>query len=112
MVVLEEFAKVGIDGVSIGSNDLTMLTLGVDRDNEKIAKDFNEMDPAVLWMLEQTIKKCQKLKLTSSICGQAPSDHPEFAEFLVNCGIDSISLNPDSVAKGCQQVAKAEKKRE
>ncbi len=109
VVILEEFAKVGIDGVSIGSNDLTMLTLGVDRDNEKIAKDFNEMDPAVLWMLKETIKKCQKLKLTSSICGQAPSDYPELTKKLVKWGITSISVNPDVINQTRQTIHTAER---
>ncbi len=109
VVILEDFAKVGIDGVSIGSNDLTMLTLGVDRDNEKIAKDFNELDPAVLWMLEQTIKKCRKLKLTSSICGQAPSDFPELTKKLVKWGITSVSVNPDVINEARQVIYEAEK---
>jgi len=109
VVILEEFAKVGIDGVSIGSNDLTMLTLGVDRDNERIAKDFNEMDPAVLWMLETTIKKCQKLKLTSSICGQAPSDYPELTKKLVKWGITSISVNPDVINQTRRTIYETEK---
>ncbi len=108
-ILLEEFVKVGIDGVSIGSNDLTMLTLGVDRDNEKISKDFNEMDPAVLWLLEQTIKKCRKLGLTSSICGQAPSDYPELTRQLVKWGITSISVNPDVIDATRQLIYEAEK---
>ncbi len=109
VVILEEFAKVGIDGVSIGSNDLTMLTLGVDRDNERIAKGFNELDPAVLWMLKETIKKCRKLKLTSSICGQAPSDYPELTKKLVKWGITSISVNPDVINETRQLIYEAEK---
>ena len=109
VVVLEEFAQVGIDGVSIGSNDLTMLTLGIDRDNEKIAEGFNELDPAVLWMLEQTIKKCRKLKLTSSICGQAPSDYPELTRKLVKWGITSVSVNPDVISQTRQTIYEAEK---
>jgi len=109
VVILEEFAEVGIDGVSIGSNDLTMLTLGVDRDNAKIAEDFDERDPAVLWMLEQTIKKCQKLGLTSSICGQAPSDFPKLTKKLVEWGITSISVNPDVIPQTRQIIYEAEK---
>jgi len=109
VVILEDFAKVGIDGVSIGSNDLTMLTLGIDRDNEKIAEGFDEMNPAVLWMLEQTIKKCRKLGLTSSICGQAPSDYPELTRKLVKWGITSISVNPDVINQTRQVIYEAEK---
>jgi pyruvate,water dikinase len=110
VVMLDEFAKVGIDGISIGSNDLTMLTLGADRDNERVAGDFNELNPAVLWMLEQAIKKARKLKLTSSICGQAPSQYPELIEKLVKWGITSISVNPDAIVKSRQLIYEAEKK--
>ena len=109
VVLLEDFAAVGIDGVSIGSNDLTMLTLGVDRDNEKIAKDFNELDPAVLWMLKQTIKKCRKLKITSSICGQAPSDYPGLVKKLVKWGVTSISVNPDVIDQTRKFIYEAER---
>jgi pyruvate,water dikinase len=109
VVILEDFAKVGIDGVSIGSNDLTMLTLGVDRDNEKISAGFDELNPAVLWMLERTIKKCHKLGLTSSICGQAPSDYPELTRQLVKWGITSISVNPDVIPQTRQLIYEAEK---
>jgi len=109
VILLEDFAAVGIDGVSIGSNDLTMLTLGVDRDNEKIAKDFNELDPAVLWMIEETVRKCRKLGLTSSICGQAPSDYPQLVKKLVKWGITSISVNPDVIEKTRRIIYDAER---
>lgn len=108
VILLEEFAKVGIDGVSIGSNDLTMLALGVDRDNERISKDFNELNPAVLWMLEQTVKKCRRLKITSSICGQSPSDYPELVKKLVKWGITSVSVNSDVINQTRQVIYEAE----
>lgn len=94
------------DGMSIGSNDLTQLTLGVDRDNAKIAHMTNEMDPAVLKMLTMVIKACQKKKKYIGICGQGPSDIPEFAEFLQKQGIESMSLNPDTVIKTILDLSK------
>lgn len=108
VILLEDFAKVGIDGISIGSNDLTMLTLGVDRDNEKVSRDFNELNPAVLTLIERAVRKANKLKLTSSICGQAPSDYPELVKKLVKWGITSISVNPDAVDFTRQLIYKTE----
>jgi len=96
---LEEFIKVGIDGVSIGSNDLTMLTLGVDRDNERVANVYNELDPAVLKSLEIIVTTCKKNNITCSICGQAPSEYPELVEKLVEWGITSVSVSPDVIEK-------------
>lgn len=96
VILLEEFADVGIDGVSIGSNDLTMLVLGVDRENPKLAH-YNEMDPAVLKMVEMTVKKAHKLGITCSVCGQAPSVYPKFAKKLVQWGVTSISVSHDVV---------------
>lgn len=93
------------DGFSIGSNDLTQLTLGVDRDNALLASLFDERNPAVLRSIEQLIREAHAVGCKVGICGQAPSDHPEFAEFLVRAGIDSISLNPDSVVPVLQRVA-------
>lgn len=109
VIRLDDFLDVGIDGVSIGSNDLTMLMLGTDRDNSEVAHDFSEMDPSVLWALERTIKTCQKHKVTSSICGQAPSDYPELVEKLVSWGITSISVNADVVENVRETVANAER---
>ncbi|MFZ5366387.1 MAG: phosphoenolpyruvate synthase [Patescibacteria group bacterium] len=109
VILLEDFIKVGIDGVSIGSNDLTMLILGIDRDNSEVAKIFNEQDPAVLWALEKIIKTCHKYKITSSICGQAPSLYPELVEKLVKWGITSISVNPDAIDQVREIVYQAEK---
>ena len=97
VVILEDFIKVGIDGVSIGSNDLTMLMLGADRDNEEVAPILNPLDPAVLWAIKKTIKTAHKHHLTSSICGQAPSINPDLNEKLVKWGITSISVNPDMI---------------
>lgn len=110
IILLEDFIKVGIDGISIGSNDLTMLILGVDRDNANIAETFNEQDPAVTWALEKAIKTCQKHKVTSSICGQAPSVYPDLVENLVKWGITSISVNPDAIERTRELVYETEKK--
>ena len=111
VILLEDFIKSGIDGVSIGSNDLTMLTLGVDRDNSKISQNYNEMDPAVLWLLEKIVKTCAKNNVTCSICGQAPSNYPELTEKLVNWGITSVSIAPDVIDKTRHIVYLAEKKK-
>jgi len=92
---LEDYFKVGIDGVSIGSNDLTMLTLGVDRDNEKVASLYDESNPAVVELITMTIKKCIKNKITCSICGQMASDYPELVKVFVQNGITSVSVSPD-----------------
>ena len=110
VISLTEFIKVGIDGISIGSNDLTMLILGTDRDNEEVASEFNEMDPSVLWALEHSIKTCAKEGITSSICGQAPSIYPELTEKLVAWGITSISVNPDAIEATREIIYQAEHK--
>jgi pyruvate, water dikinase len=95
------------DGFSIGSNDLTQLTLGLDRDSglELLAVDFDERDPAVKAMLTLSIQACVKQGKYVGICGQGPSDHPDFAKWLVDQGITSISLNPDSVIATWQKLA-------
>ncbi len=110
VIRLEDFIDIGIDGVSIGSNDLTMLILGTDRDNSEVSHDFSELDPSVLWALERTIKICQKHKITSSICGQAPSDYPELVEKLVSWGVTSVSVNPDAIDRVRDTVYQAEQK--
>jgi pyruvate,water dikinase len=110
VILLDKFIDVGIDGVSVGSNDLTMLILGTDRDNSEVAGVFNERDEAVLWALEKVIKTCHKHKITSSICGQAASDYPDLVEKLVSWGVTSVSVNPDAVFNTRQIVYEAEKK--
>lgn len=103
----EEFAD-RFDGFSIGSNDLTQLTLGVDRDSDRLASLFDESDPAVLWMIRTVIEKARAAGRKIGLCGQAPSNNPAFAQLLVDAGIDSISVTPDSFAAVKAQVAKAE----
>jgi pyruvate,water dikinase len=95
------------DGFSIGSNDLTQLTLGLDRDSgmELLAADFDERDPALYVLMSQAIAACRKQGKYVGICGQGPSDHPDFAEWLMKEGIASISLNPDSVIDTWQKLA-------
>jgi pyruvate, water dikinase len=107
VIFADEFARV-FDGFSIGSNDLTQLTLGLDRDSALVAHIFDERNEAVKRMVEIAIKAAKKYDRKIGICGQAPSDYPEFARFLVELGIDSISLNPDSVLKTLLDVAKVE----
>lgn len=107
VILASAFAK-RFDGFSIGSNDLTQLTLGVDRDSEELAELFNEQDEAVRWMIGNVIGEAHKAGAKVGLCGQAPSDHPEFAEFLVRCGIDSISVSPDSFIAVKRHVALAE----
>lgn len=110
VILLDKFIDVGIDGISIGSNDLTMLTLGLDRDNNEVAKSFNEMDPAVLWSLKRLVTKSKKRGITCSICGQAPSNYPELVEKLVKWGATSISVSPDAIDATRDVVAWAEKR--
>lgn len=109
VILIEEFLETGIDGVSIGSNDLTMLILGADRDNDKVSGDFNELDPAVLWAMEKVIKACLKKRLYVGICGQAPSIFPELTKKLVQWGISSVSVSPDAIEKTRQIIFEAEK---
>ena len=107
VIQIDAFSKI-FDGFSIGSNDLTQLTLGVDRDSEIVAFDYDERDPGVMKMIEMAVEGAKRNDRHSGICGQAPSDYPEVAEFLVKLGIDSMSLNPDSVLKTLQDVVKLE----
>lgn len=108
VLLIDEFSKY-FDGFSIGSNDLTQLTLGVDRDSEILASSFDERDDAVKKMVSMAVQGAKRNGKHSGICGQAPSDFPEFAEFLVREGVDSISLNPDSVMKISLKVLETEK---
>jgi pyruvate, water dikinase len=107
---LPEYASLGISGVSIGSNDLTQLVLGVDRDSDVLAPLYDERDPAVLSTIEAIIASCRRLGLTCSICGQAPSVHADYAERLVRLGLDSISVNPDSLERTRRHIAAAEQR--
>jgi pyruvate,water dikinase len=107
-VILAEAFAARFDGFSIGSNDLTQLTLGADRDSELLAAEFDEQDEAVKWMIANVIGAAHKAGATVGLCGQAPSDHPDFARFLVACGIDSISVTPDSFVRVKRQVAAEE----
>jgi pyruvate,water dikinase len=107
VIQAEAFAEI-FDGFSIGSNDLTQLTLGVDRDSEVVAHIFDERDPAVMESLATAIRRVKASGRKIGICGQAPSDYPEIAEFLVKQGIDSISLNPDAVMKTVSRIVEVE----
>ncbi|MDP2731310.1 MAG: phosphoenolpyruvate synthase [Dehalococcoidales bacterium] len=110
IILLDKFIAAGIDGISIGSNDLTQLILGIDRDNARLAEKFDERDEAVMLSLERAIKIAKKKGVTSSICGQAPSDYPELTEKLVEWGITSISVNPDVIDKTREIIASVEKR--
>jgi len=107
---LEDYVKAGISGVSIGSNDLTQLVLGVDRDSEVCAPLYDERDKAVLDAIRQIIGTCRRMGITCSICGQAPSNYPDFAEKLVDWGITSVSVNPDVINITRHNVAAAEQR--
>ena len=109
VLLAEEFAEY-FDGFSIGSNDLTQLTLGVDRDSELLSEIFDINDPAVKKMIAMVIESARKTKTKIGLCGQAPSDYPEFAQFLVEKGIDTISFNPDALITGIQNINQAEKR--
>ena len=109
VILADDFAKI-FDGFSIGSNDLTQLTLGLDRDSEIVSRLYDERNPAVKDLIAEVIKKAKKNKRKVGICGEAPSTFPEFAQFLVKCGIDSISLDPHSVLKTTLKILEMEKK--
>ncbi|KKP92147.1 MAG: Phosphoenolpyruvate synthase [Parcubacteria group bacterium GW2011_GWA2_36_10] len=109
VILADDFSKI-FDGFSIGSNDLTQLTLGVDRDSELVSHVYDEKNMAVKTLIAEVIKKAKKNKRKIGICGQAPSDFPDFAQFLVEQGIDSISLNPDTVIKTMIAINETEKK--
>jgi pyruvate, water dikinase len=107
--MLERFIDVGIDGVSIGSNDLTMLILGIDRDNSEFAHEFNEMNPSVLWAFEHVVRTAHKKGITSSICGQAASTHSELIKRLIKLGITSVSISPDAIDSTRKLISHLEK---
>ncbi len=110
VILLDEFIDCGIDGLSIGSNDLTQLTLGIDRDNPRLAEEFDERNEAVMWAVERTITTARRRNVTCSVCGQAPSFYPEFTQKIVEWGITSVSANPDMIEKTREIVASAEAK--
>ena len=110
VIALDQFASI-FDGFSIGSNDLTQLVLGLDRDSEIVAKLFDERNTAVMRFISQAIKSAKAAGRKIGICGQAPSDYPEFARFLIEEGIDSISLNPDTVVKTLLMISREEVKK-
>jgi pyruvate,water dikinase len=105
-ILADEFLE-HFDGFSIGSNDMTQLVLGLDRDSSLVAGSFDERDPAVLFMLERAIKACRDAGKYVGICGQGPSDHPDMAEWLLEQGIESMSLNPDTVVDTWLRLGKA-----
>lgn len=109
-ILIDDFCALGIDGVSIGSNDLTQLTLGVDRDNETLAAEFDERDPAVLASIAHIARRCREHNVTCSICGQAASDYPEVVETLVRAGATSVSVSPDRVIATRKLIASVEKR--
>src|SRR5581483_3813495 len=109
VVLAEKFAKY-FDGFSIGSNDLTQLMLGADRDSGLLSEIFDPHDEAVKYMISDVLEKANKTGTKIGLCGQAPSDYPEYAQFLVEHNITSISFNPDSLFKGIENILKAEKK--
>lgn len=108
--IMEKFLEVGVDGISIGSNDLTQLTLGIDRDSSKLAKTFDERNEAVMVALERAVTTAKRMGVTASICGQAPSVYPELTEKLVSWGITSVSVSPDMIGTTRAIIAKAEAK--
>jgi len=110
VILLDDFIDVGIDGVSIGSNDLTMLVLGTDRDNNLVAEAFNEQNKAVLWALERVITRAKARKITSSLCGQVASQYPELVKKLIEWGITSVSVSPDVIDTTRTLIANIEKR--
>jgi len=110
IILLEKFLSIGIDGVSLGTNDLTQLTLGVDRDNQNLAKSFDERDEAISLSVEYVIKTCRKYGVTVSVCGQAPSIYPEFTELMVKNGATSVSVTPDVAIQTRKIIASIEKR--
>jgi pyruvate,water dikinase len=109
-LMLEDFINVGIDGVSIGTNDLTMMLMGVDRDNQEVAHIYDERTAAVVNTLENIVKTCAKAGITCSCCGQAASDYPDLVEKLVQAGVTSVSVNPDVIEKTRELIHDVEKK--
>lgn len=109
VILLDKFIQVGIDGISIGSNDLTMLVMGTDRDNFEVAHEFNEMDESTLWAFEHVVKTAHKHGISSSMCGQAVSTYPELVKKLVSWGVTSVSVSPDAIDDTRKLLSQAEK---
>jgi pyruvate,water dikinase len=109
VILIDEFAQL-FDGFSIGSNDLTQLTLGVDRDSDLVAFDYDERDEGVKEMIRLAVEGCRRNGIHSGLCGQAPSDYPDMAEYLVEIGIDSMSLNADTVVATTKVVLEVERR--
>lgn len=109
VILLEKFIEVGVDGISIGSNDLTMLIMGTDRDNSEVESEFNEMDESTLWAFEHVIKTAHKYGITSSMCGQAVSTYPELVRKLVEWGVTSVSVSPDAIENTRKLLSQTEK---
>ncbi len=109
VILLDKFIEQGIDGVSIGTNDLTMLILGTDRDNDEVAPEFNEQNEAVLWALEKVVKTAGKYNITASVCGQAASTYPELVKNLVKWGVTSVSVSPDTIDNTRKLISTFEK---
>jgi pyruvate,water dikinase len=107
VILANEFCQL-VDGLSIGSNDLTQLTLGLDRDSSLVAHIYDERNPCVKQMISTAITTCKKNSTKIGICGQGPSDYPDFAQFLITEKIDSISVTPDSVVKTLYAIKKVE----
>jgi len=110
VILIDKFCEAGIDGISIGSNDLTQLTLGIDRDSSIVAEEYDERNEAVQILIKRTIEVCKSYGVTASICGQAPSVYPEITEKLVEYGVTSISVNPDMIEQTRRLVASVEEK--
>ncbi|MFW6109905.1 MAG: phosphoenolpyruvate synthase [Patescibacteria group bacterium] len=111
IIMMEKFLGVGIDGISIGTNDLTQLTLGVDRDNAKMSEKYDQLNEAVLWLVKEAIEEAHEHGITSSICGQAPSLYPPLIEKLIQWGITSVSVSPDKIEQIRERISQAERSR-
>jgi pyruvate,water dikinase len=109
-LMIEEFLKIGVDGVSIGSNDLTMMLLGVDRDNDAVSHLYDERNKVVVETMINVVKAAKKFGVSSSICGQAASDYPQIVESLVEAGITSLSVNIDAIERTREMVYEIEKR--
>jgi pyruvate,water dikinase len=108
--LIDRFVEQGIDGISFGTNDLTMLILGIDRDDASVAEIYDERNEGIYRAIAHVINICEQHGVTTSICGQAPSNYPEYLEFMVKHGATSVSVNPDAVIKTKGLVAKIERK--